>query len=1285
MTSTAVDQQDEAFFIKGVDSCVVLPANQANGAFCSATMPVIAPSLAVTKSAPSPGLSVGAQSTYTLNVTNTGNMAATTARISDQLPTGLTFVSASGTGWSCSNASGLVTCNYSGSIAATNGTSAVAITVSTNAGTGGQTLVNYASIDPTGGTSPPTPGPSCTTSGSCASSSSTVSAPNLSVVKAAPSPGLSVGSQSTYTLTVSNTGTAAATTARISDQLPTGLTFVSASGTGWSCSNASGLVTCNYSGSIAATNGTSAVAITVSTNAGTGGQTLVNYASIDPTGGTNPPTPGPSCTTSGSCASASSVVGAASLSLVKSAPSPALRVGNQSTYTLTVTNNGTVASSTAQIKDQLPTGLTFVSASGTGWACTNASGLVTCNFSGTIAASGGTTAVAINVSADAGTSGQSLANHASIDPTGGSNPPTPGPSCTTSGNCASNTSTVSAPDLSIVKAAPTPALQIGAQSTYLLTVTNSGSAAATTARAKDQLPAGLTFVSASGSGWSCSHASGLVTCDYTGNIAASGGTSTFNVVVTTNAGTNGQSLMNYASIDPTGGTNPPTPGPSCNTSGVCSSNSAPVAMPSLTLVKSTPSPALSIGAQSTYLITVTNSGSGAATAAQVKDQLPAGQSFVSASGTGWACTNASGLVTCNFTGTIAASGGTSALAIVVRTVSGTSGQSVTNYATVGPTGAPDAPTPSPGSCPVGTCSSSIGMLSAPNLTIAKAAPVPGLDVGAQSTYVLTVTNGGNAAATSAQVKDQLPSGLTFVSASGSGWSCSSAGGLVTCNYSGTIAAGGGTSRVNVVVTPAASVGGRSITNYASVDPSGGSSAPSPGAACSPTSSCASVSSIVGVTKIRSEAIVHNFLAKRGDRIASHGLDLNRLVGRVSEDNCVDGDPQHNASQLTPAVPSLVRAPNAIAATSASAPYAARTIGDATSTDGASDSRRMEFAGGLGASLQAKSNPAPASPPSYAADSGDGTRSAPGAMGLGLVGNGTGEQGRMSLSGSLAEQRKARAAADLARTGYQQPESCEERQRRNRFDVWFEGTIDYFGYSSAKGQFGLMKIGVDYRIAPGVLVGVLAQFDRTQEKSASLGYLVKGNGWMVGPYAAMKLGSNMFLDARVLRGSSSNEISPYLTYTDEFSSQRWLAAARLSGRWSWNNVSLTPSIEYVHFSDRSSGYVSSAGMQIDAQKVTINRLIFGPEVRYVTELDRNTSLGLHFSAKGLWDANPLALRSLDGISTPDRRSDLHARFDLGATITSKSGVSLDLGVGYEGLGRDGYSSRSATGRLKIPLN
>ena len=129
--------------------------------------------------------------------------------------------------------------------------------------------------------------------------------------------------------------------------------------------------------------------------------------------------------------------------------------------------------------------------------------------------------------------------------------------------------------------------------------------------------------------------------------------------------------------------------------------------------------------------------------------------------------------------------------------------------------------------------------SGPLLAVTKSAPAPALKVGGDSAYTLTVTNSGALAASSAQIKDLLPSNLTFVAAAGTNWSCGSVGSLITCNFSGGSIAPSGSSTVTVTVTAAAAAAGASVTNYASIDPTGGASAPTPGATCTPAGSCAS--------------------------------------------------------------------------------------------------------------------------------------------------------------------------------------------------------------------------------------------------------------------------------------------------------------------------------------------------------------------------------------------------------------------------------------------------------------
>jgi uncharacterized repeat protein (TIGR01451 family) len=82
-----------------------------------------------------------------------------------------------------------------------------------------------------------------------------------------------------------------------------------------------------------------------------------------------------------------------------------------------------------------------------------------------------------------------------------------------SNNSASTTTTlVSTADLAVTLTdAPDPA-GLNDTITYVLRVTNNGPSPVTSVTLTDTLPAGVTFISASGSGWTCNQASGVVTC-----------------------------------------------------------------------------------------------------------------------------------------------------------------------------------------------------------------------------------------------------------------------------------------------------------------------------------------------------------------------------------------------------------------------------------------------------------------------------------------------------------------------------------------------------------------------------------------------------------------------------------------------------------------------------------------------------------------------------------------------------------------------------------------------------
>lgn len=94
--------------------------------------------------------------------------------------------------------------------------------------------------------------------------------------------------------------------------------------------------------------------------------------------------------------------------------------------------------------------------------------------------------------------------------------------------------------------------------------------------------------------------------------------------------------------------------------------------------------------------------------------------------------------------------------------------------------------------------------------------VGNFNVGQNGTYNISVQNNGPLSEPGAiVVTDTLPAGLTYVSAIGTGWSCSAAGQNITCTRSGSLAVGASAANITLTVSIAASAT-PSVTNTATV-------------------------------------------------------------------------------------------------------------------------------------------------------------------------------------------------------------------------------------------------------------------------------------------------------------------------------------------------------------------------------------------------------------------------------------------------------------------------------------
>jgi uncharacterized repeat protein (TIGR01451 family)/fimbrial isopeptide formation D2 family protein len=303
------------------------------------------PDLTITKSHTGNFTQGQTGATYTVTATNSGAGQTTgTVTVTDTLPASLTPTAASGTGWTCGISTQTVTCTRSDALVAPNSYPAITVTVNVSA-SAPASVTNTASVSGGGETN---------TGNDSASDATTINQlADLTIAKTHTG-NFTRGSTGTYTITATNSGSVATngTTVTVTDTLPAGLTPTAALGTGWTCGISTQTVTCTRSNALAAGASYPAISVTVSVAQSTA-SSITNTASVSGGGQAN--------TSNDTASDPTTIVSSADLSLTKVLTSSGSGVGTNATFTITLTNSGPSDATNVAVKDQLPSGLSYVS------------------------------------------------------------------------------------------------------------------------------------------------------------------------------------------------------------------------------------------------------------------------------------------------------------------------------------------------------------------------------------------------------------------------------------------------------------------------------------------------------------------------------------------------------------------------------------------------------------------------------------------------------------------------------------------------------------------------------------------------------------------------------------------------------------------------------------------------------------------------------------------------------------------------------------------------------------
>ncbi len=240
--------------------------------------------------------------------------------------------------------------------------------------------------------------------------------------------------------------------------------------------------------------------------------------------------------------------------------------------------------------------------------------------------------------------------------------------------------------------------------------------------------------------------------------------------------------------------------------------------------------------------------------------------------------------------------------------------------------------------------------------------------------------------------------------------------------------------------------------------------------------------------------------------------------------------------------------------------------------------------------------------------------------------------------------------------------------------WTEG--QYSSYSDTDGErtrdgsFGIIYFGVDAPLQNRSVVGVILQFDQATEDDDGFTDL-SGTGWMIGPYISSEISDNLFFNARIAWGQSSNtaEIDVFedgRIFSSDFDTTRTLAKASLYGRKEFGQITVFPEIELAYLREDQDDYVASFAdtvVTIDGQTAE------GTSVSLSAEFDFPLS---PTNTSDIVFVEP-SLRWLDySLESDNVDSEFYGSVELGLRMSRENWWST-VSISYDGIGASDFEA------------
>jgi len=242
------------------------------------------------------------------------------------------------------------------------------------------------------------------------------------------------------------------------------------------------------------------------------------------------------------------------------------------------------------------------------------------------------------------------------------------------------------------------------------------------------------------------------------------------------------------------------------------------------------------------------------------------------------------------------------------------------------------------------------------------------------------------------------------------------------------------------------------------------------------------------------------------------------------------------------------------------------------------------------------------------------------------------------------------------------------------DIWLEGHYRPYEVNDSltgvkDGSLSVMYAGTKYMLGPDIMVGALAQLDKSEELGSGPSGGASANGWMAGPYASVKFGHGIIFDGRAAWGNGE---------FDNGSTERRLVKGALRGAKQVGDWTVTPKLG-VSYTEETAAAESGAQGATSGQ----GRVEVMPEVKRRFGLGESTFIEPRAAAGAFVAFDQLG--SLSAAEQLEQKPDVHMKAEAGLALGVKDGVSVQASGGLETSGEAAPETWSGRFQLNMPLH